>query len=63
MRNALIVRRQFLQWGAFGGVFIAAGCSGEDGKPQVVATPPVERGSRMLIKKNADAASGKGKKD
>jgi hypothetical protein len=60
--NSLIGRRQFLQWGALGGMLVAAGCSGGDGAPQEVATPPVEGGNRMILKKNAEAGEAKGKK-
>jgi hypothetical protein len=48
-------RRKFLEWGALGGVLLAAGCSGRGGEPQNVTAPPAEGGNRMLLKKTADA--------
>jgi hypothetical protein len=56
MRSAFIDRRKFLQWGALGGVLVAAGCTGGDGTPQAVTTPPVDGGNRKLLKKIADTA-------
>jgi hypothetical protein len=56
MRNAFLDRRMFLQWGALGGVIVAAGCSGGDGNPSEVTTPPVAgKGNRMLLKKQEEA--------
>ena len=63
--NMFIDRRKFLQWGTLGGVLVAAGCTGGDGTPQEVTTPPVAGGNRKLLEKNADvaeAARAKGKK-
>jgi hypothetical protein len=65
MRSAFIDRRKFLQWGAVGGVLVAAGCSGGDGTPQAATTPPVGGGNRKLLEKNAavaETARAKGKK-
>jgi hypothetical protein len=70
MRNAFSGRRKFLQWGALGGVIVAAGCSGGDGNPSEVTTPPVAgKGNRMLLKKTeevgkaaAEASKAKRKK-
>jgi hypothetical protein len=60
--NAFIDRRKFLQWSALGGALAAAGCSGGDGEPQNVATPPVEGGNRKILEKNAAVGQAKGKK-
>jgi hypothetical protein len=56
MSNSFLDRRKFLRWGAVGGVFAVAGCSGGDRNPSEVTTPPVAGGNRALLKKNADAA-------
>ena len=62
MRNAFIDRRKFLQWGALGGVLVAAGCTGGDGTPQAVTTPPVEGGNRKNLDKIKEKADSKLKK-
>jgi hypothetical protein len=67
MRNAFLDRRKFLQWGALGGVLVAAGCSGGSGNPSEVTTPPVAgKGNRMLLQKAEEAgkaaAEAKGKR-
>jgi hypothetical protein len=57
IRNAFLDRRKFLKWGALGGVVVAAGCSGGDGNPTEVTTPPVAgKGNRMMLKKQEDVA-------
>jgi hypothetical protein len=65
MGNVFIERRKFLQWGALGGVLVAAGCSGGGAEPTEVTTPPVVGGNRKLLQKGVDAAEAakaKGKK-
>jgi hypothetical protein len=55
MRNAFLDRRKFLRWSALGGVLVATGCSGGDGNPSEVTTPPVVgKGNRMLLKKSEE---------
>jgi hypothetical protein len=56
MRIAFPDRRKFLQWGALGGLLVAAGCSGGSGSPSEVTTPPVGGGNRALLKKNEEGA-------
>jgi hypothetical protein len=63
MANAFIDRRKFLQWGALGGVLVAAGCSGGGAEPaQGVTTPPVEGGNRKLLQKNKEVGEAAARK-
>jgi hypothetical protein len=67
MRNAILDRRRFLQWGALGGMMVAAGCSGGDGASEVKTPPVAGKGNRMLLQKAEEVAKsapapGKGKR-